>query len=94
MARSSMTTAISPPAAPSSALERRLAAVGEDRLVAEFRDGGLEQAALHRIVIDYEDGTCHEDRYLEACLGAVAGNWINLAQGSKQGFKKAGERSL
>ena len=37
------------------------AALGEHRFVAEFRDGGLQQAALHRIVIDYEDGTCHED---------------------------------
>ena len=40
--------------------ECRLSAVGEHRLVAEFLHGGLQQAPLHRIVIDYEDGTCHE----------------------------------
>ena len=43
----------------------RLAAIGDHRLVAEFRHGGLEQPALHGIVIDYEDGTCHEDSVIE-----------------------------
>jgi hypothetical protein len=37
-----------------------LAAVGHHGLVAEFRHGGLKQPALNRIVIDYEDGNCHE----------------------------------
>ena len=76
-------------------LKRRFATLGEQRFVAEFRDGSLQQAALHRIVIDYEDGTCHEGPLFGACLGSpLPANWINLAQGSKQRFKKAGERSL
>ena len=40
-------------------LQRRLAAVGDDRLMAEFRDGALEQAALHGIVVDDEDRGGH-----------------------------------
>ena len=46
-------------ARPVEQLQRRLAAVGEDRLVAEFRDGAFEQAALHGIVIDDEDRSGH-----------------------------------
>ena len=55
-----MTTAMSPPRAAVERLERRLAAIGDDRLVAEFRHGAFEQPALHGIVIDYENGTCHD----------------------------------
>ena len=35
-------------------LQRRFAAVGNDRLMAEFRDCALEQPALHGIVVDNE----------------------------------------
>jgi hypothetical protein len=49
----------------------------------------MQQPALHGIVIDYKDGNCHE--ITEQALGAIVGVWIILAQGSKQGFKKAGE---
>ena len=41
-------------------IETGLAAVGDDCGVAEFRHRGLEQPALHGIVIDYEYGTCHD----------------------------------
>ena len=50
---------MSPPRGPSSSLQRRLAAVGDDRLMAEFRDGALEQAALHGIVVDDENRGGH-----------------------------------
>jgi hypothetical protein len=43
----------------SSAVKRGFAAVGDNSVVTELCDGGLEQAALHGVVIDNEDGTCH-----------------------------------
>ena len=42
-------------------LQRRFAAVGDDRLMAEFRDGALEQPALHGIVVDDENRGGHVD---------------------------------
>ena len=47
----------------------RIAAVGDDGLVAEALDHGLEQAALDRIVIDDEHGFGHDDL---ATLGGCA----------------------
>ena len=46
-------------ARPVEQVQRRLAAVGEDRLVAEFGDGALEQAALDGIVVDDENRGGH-----------------------------------
>ena len=82
---------MSPPLGAFERVERCLAAVGQHRLMAEFRHRGLEQPALHRIVIDYEDGTCHERSVtLEPCVGRrLHGVWINLAQGSKQALQKS-----
>ena len=76
---------------PVERVETGLAAIRDDRAVAEFRHRRLEQPALHGIVIDYEYGTCH-DWFNDArpiCPPHCAhpmGNptlWIILAQGSK-----------
>jgi hypothetical protein len=47
--------------------------------MAELGQRGLDQPALHRIVIDYEYGTCHD------YVGCPPWKspWIILAQGSK-----------
>ncbi len=61
--------------------ERGLAAVGDDRLVAEAVDGRLQQAPLHGIIVDDEDRAGHRNpEYLPRRGFAV---WINVAQGSK-----------
>ena len=61
MTRSRMTTDTSRALGPSSDVEAGRAALGDDarhgRISSTAR---LEQPALDRIVIDYEDGTCHD----------------------------------
>ncbi len=55
---------------------RRLAAVGEHRLVAEAADHGVEQPALDRIVVGYENtrghsslrGTCRSGTIWAECV--------------------------
>ena len=59
MARSRMTAADVAAARAVEHLQRRFAAIGDDRLMAEFRDGALEQAALHGIVVDNENRSGH-----------------------------------
>ena len=61
MARSRMIAAMSRPRGPSSSVQRRFAAFGEDCLMAEFGDGAFEQAALHGIVVDDENRGGHAD---------------------------------
>ncbi|MGT2464365.1 hypothetical protein ACVOMV_00425 [Mesorhizobium atlanticum] len=41
-------------------VEAGLAAIGDDRGVPELGQRRLDKPALHRIVIDYEYGTCHD----------------------------------
>ena len=82
MARSRMIAAMSPPRGPSSAFSAASPPSATISLMAEFRDGALEQAALHRIVVDNEDRCGHiEVSRNRQCRMIVV--WIILAQGSK-----------
>ena len=61
---------------PVERLQRGLAAVGDDRAVAEFRHGAFEQPALHGIVVDDEDGSCH------AVFSDIVEKFGNMSSGS------------
>ena len=68
-------------ARPVEDIERGRAAVDHDCRMAEPRHGGLEQPALHGIVIDYEYGTCHD--WYDYARPRNSALWTILAQGSK-----------
>ena len=62
-------------------LQRRVAIVERERLVAELMQHAFEQATLHRIVVDDENACAHGSALLQLCS---VPNWGTLpARGLK-----------